>query len=442
MTNGSSEVLSFPACRRRRVEVDFAGGDVSSNGGVLLLRAADRRLGLTAGVARRLGDGRQRGKVRHRVVDMLRQRSYAIALGHEDLNDQDGLRHDLALQTAVDRDRVLASAPTLCRFENRAERSWAWSVHEVLLESYLAAHPTPPEEIVLDIDATDDAVHGHQVGRFFHGYYDHYCFLPLYVFAGDHLLVAYLRPANVDGARHALAVLKLLIGRLREAWPETRIIVRADSGFCRWRLLSWCERHDVGYIIGLAKNARLGALAAVAMAANEERFQATGETQRGFAELSYGARTWDRERRVIARLEHGPPKGKKGGANPRFVVTNLEGDGRRLYDGLYCRRGEMENRIKEQQLQLFADRTSCHQWWANQFRLLLASLAYTLVNEIRRTALAGTEMARAQCATIRLKLLKIGAVVTRNTRRVRFHLSSACPDQDLFRHAVARLKPG
>ena len=274
-------------------------------------------------------------------------------------------------------------------------------------------------------------------GRFFHGYYDRYCFLPLYVFAGDHLLVAYLRPADIDPAKHAGAVLKLLIARLRRAWPGVRIVVRAASGFCRRRLMGWCERHGVGYILGLARNPRLAALVRPAMALAEAGFVDSGVKQRRFAELAYGARSWDRQRRVIARIEHGPK-----GANPRFVVTNLAGDGRDLYERLYCARGEMENRIKEQQLQLFADRTSCHRWWPNQFRLLLASLAYTLLDAIRRRGLAGTEMARAQCATIRLKLLKVGAVITRNTRRVRFHLSSACPEQDLFRLVAARLKPG
>jgi len=437
VTNCTSERVVFPACRKRRVEAGFDGGEVTSNGGVLLLRQADRVLGLTAAVARGLGDGRQRGKVRHRLVDMLRQRVFGIALGYEDLNDHDALRHDAALQTAAERDAPLASAPTLSRFENAADRGWAWAVHAVLVESFLASFDRPPEEIVLDMDATDDAVHGGQEGRFFHGYYDHYCFLPLYVFCGEHLLVAYLRPADIDASKHALAVLKLLVGRLRRAWPETRIVVRADSGFCRRRLLSWCERHGLGYIVGLAKNKRLVALAAPAMGAAAAAFAAGGGKQRRFAELRYGAKTWNRERRVIARLEHGAK-----GANPRFVVTNLEGDGRDLYDRLYCARGEMENRIKEQQLQLFADRTSCHRWWPNQFRLLLASLAYVLMHAIRRLGLAGTDMARAQCATIRLKLLKIGATVIRNTRRVGFHLSSACPDQDLFRLIAARLAPG
>ena len=437
MTNSTSETLSFPACRKRRVEARFDGGDVTSNGGVLLLRQADRVLDLTARVARGLTDGRQRGKVRHRLVDMVRQRVFGIALGYEDLNDHDGLRHDLAVQTAVERDRPLASAPTLCRFENAAERGWAGTIHEVLVETFIAAHGPPPAQIVLDIDATDDAVHGAQDGRFFHGYYDHYCFLPLYVFCGDHLLVAYLRPANIDPAKHALAILKLLVARLRQAWPKVRIVLRADSGFCRWRLMNWCERAGLGYILGLARNSRLVALAEPEMAAAEAAYAGSGLKQRRFAELRYAAKTWNRERRVIARLEHGPK-----GTNPRFVVTNLDGEGQRLYERLYCARGEMENRIKEQQLGLFADRTSCHKWWPNQLRLLLASLAYVLIAAIRRIALTATDMARAQCATIRLKLFKIGAVVTRNTRRIRFMLSSACPDKDLFRLIAARLKPG
>ena len=330
MTKWTSETIGLPACRKRRVAARFDGGEVTSNGGVVLLRQVDRVLGLTAAVAGGLGDGRQRGKVHHRVVDMLRQRVFGIALGYEDLNDHDALRHDLAVQTAVERDRPLASAPTLCRFENRAEPGWAWTVHQVLVDVFIAAFAAPPEEIVLDVDATDDAVHGHQEGRVFHGDSDQDCVLPLYVFAGDHLLIADLRPADIDPVKHALGVLKRLVTRLRQAWPGVRIIVRADSGCCRWRLMRWCERKGIDDIVGLARNARL----------------------------------------------------------------------------------------------------------------LLASLAYVLMAAIRRLGLRGTDHARAQCATLRLKLLKIGAVVTRNTRRVRLHLSSACPDRDPFRLVAARLDAG
>lgn len=437
MTNCNPSGIDFPACRRRRVEADFSGGEITSNGGVLLLRQADRLSGLTASLAERLEDGRQRGKVEHRFVDMLRQRVYGIALGYEDVNDHAALRHDLALQTAAERDRALASPSTLSRFENRAERDWAWAVHEVLVDSFIASHSEPPEELILDFDATDDAVHGKQEGRFFHGYYDHYCFLPLYVFCGERLLVSYLRPSKIDGAKHAWAILGLLVKRLRRAWPGVRIVLRGDSGFCRQRMLGWCERKGVGDIVGLAKNARLNRLAGAWMNRAARDFEASRDKQRLFGEFTYAAGSWKTERRIIARIEHSAK-----GANPRYVVTNLEGDGRALYEKLYCARGEMENRIKEQQLDLFADRTSCHKWWPNQFRLLLSSLAYTLIETVRRVALNGSDMARAQAGTIRLKLLRIGAVILRNTRRVRVLLSSACPDQDLFRVAAERLKPG
>jgi hypothetical protein len=373
----------------------------------------------------------------HKLLPLLRQRVYAVALGHEDVNDHGALRDDLALQTAVGRDERLASPSTVGRLDRAADRAWAWAAHVSMVDSFIAAFDTAPAQLALDFDATDDSVHGRQVGRFFHGYYDHYCFLPLYVFCGDHLLVSYLRPSNIDGAKHAWAILALLVKRLRQAWPDVRIILRADSGFCRHRMLGWCERQDIGYIVGLAKNARLNKDAETTMGQAEAAYRQSGQTQRLFAELHYGAKTWTKRRRVIARLEHGAK-----GANPRYVVTNLEGDGKELYERLYCQRGEMENRIKEQQLDLFADRTSCHDWWPNQFRLIAASLAYCLIEAIRRLALTGTDRARAQAGTIRLKLLRIGAVVMRNTRRVTLHLSSACPDKALFHLVAARLKPG
>jgi hypothetical protein len=437
VTDCTFSKIEFPACNRRRVELDFAGGDISSNGGALLLAQAERQTGLLADLAGRLDDRRQAGKVSHQLAALLRQRVFGVALGYEDANDHNALRDDLVLQTACGRGQRLAAESTIGRLERAADRAWAWAAHVSMIETFIASFKTAPKELILDFDATDDAVHGKQEGRFFHGYYDRYCFLPLYVFCGDQLLVSYLRPSKIDGAKHAWAILKLLVRRLRRQWPGVRIILRADSGFCRPKMLSWCERNEVGYIVGLAKNARLNAQAEMWQAWAKAMYQHSGEKQRLFAELSYGAKSWGKRRRVIARLEHGPK-----GANPRYVVTNLEGHGGELYDGLYCQRGEMENRIKEQQLDLFADRTSCHRWWPNQFRLLLASLAYTLMEAIRRLALKGSKMARAQAGTIRLKLLKIGAVVIRNTRRVTIHLSSACPDQALFILATERLKPG
>ena len=437
MTKCNTSLVQFPRCKRRKVEAHFGGGSVSSDGGALLLRQADRRVGLTAGVAIALGDERRQASCEHDVRSLVRQRVYALALGYEDLNDHQTLRADPGLQTAVERDEPLASSPTLCRWENRADRDAAWAIHRVLVERFIASYTHPPRRLVLDFDATDDAVHGNQEGRFFHGYYNQYCFLPLYVFCGAQLLVSYLRPSSADPARHVWAILALLVKRLRQEWPGVEIVFRGDSAFCRWRLLAWCERHQVRYIVGLAKNSRVQAEAADLMEEARAAFMATGEKQRLFADLVYAAGTWDKPRRVIAKAEHGDL-----GSNPRFVVTNLDGVAQTLYDDVYCARGEMENRIKEQQLDLFADRTSCHRWWPNQLRLLLSSLAYTLLEAIRRLALRGTELARAQCGTIRLKLLKIGAVVVRNTRHVRFILSSGYPLQALFFPAAARLASG
>jgi hypothetical protein len=425
---------AFARSGRREIQVDFDGGDVSSDGGLLLLREVDRRLRLTERIAVALPDERAASRVRHSVHDMVRQRVYAIAQGHEDLNDHDSLRHDLLLQTAVERADSLASAPTLCRLENRIDRAAAVALHEVLVQTFINSHSAPPKELVLDIDATDDPVHGEQESRFFHGYYDQYCFLPLYVFCGEQLLVSYLRPSNIDAAKHGWAVLALLVKRLRRVWPQVEITIRADSGFCRWRLLRWCDRHGVGYVIGVAKNERLLAATAGARENLVQRFEKYGTKQRELIDLWYGARTWDCERRVVARLEY-----TAQGDNPRFVVTNLNCDAATIYDTIYCARGEAENRIKEAQLGLFADRTSCHAFKANQFRLLLSSAAYVLVQQLRALALAGTEFARLQATTLRAKLLKIGAVIVRSTRRVRVMLSSSFPHQDVFLQAVNTL---
>ncbi len=437
MTECNHEAFSFSNCRKRQVKGNFFGDSISSNGGSLLLREVDRRMGLTMAVARALGDQRQRGKVRHDVATMVRQRVHAIALGYEDLNDHDALRDDPVVQTACERDELLASSSTLCRFEQRAERQWSIAIHRELLEQFIASFARPPEELVLDFDATDDPVHGRQPGRFFHGYYDGYCFLPLYVFCGQQLLVAYLRPSNIDASKHAWSILSLLVKRLRQAWPGVRIVFRGDSGFCRHRMLDWCDRNDVRYIVGLARNAVLEREVQVACEVARDGFEATGAKSRLFQEFQYAARSWRRTRRVIARIEHGPK-----GRNPRFIVTNLDGEADKLYERVYCARGDMENRIKEQQLALFADRTSSSKWWTNQYRVLLAALAYTLLETMRRTALRGTDLARAQCQTLRLRLLKIGAVVTRNTRTVAVRLSSACPDQAVFRLLVHRLTAG
>ena len=437
MTKCYQRSFEFPRVNRRIVEARFDGGDITSDGGVLLLRQADRLTGLSDSIARALSDPRRQASCDHDVPGLVRQRLYAIALGDEDLNDHDGLRQDVALQTAVERDQWLASASTLCRFENRADRETAWRLHEVLLDQFIASFKRAPKKLILDFDATDDPVHGEQDGRFFHGYYRHYCFLPLYVFCGHQLLVSYLRPSNIDGAKHSWAILSLLVKRLRQVWPKVRIIFRGDGGFCRWKMLRWCDHHEVGYIIGLAKNKRLNRLTASLQDEAAACFAATGHKVRWFTDFQYAARSWDGARRVIAKIEH-----SQHGVNPRYVVTNLEGDAKQLYDKLYCARGDMENRIKENQLDMFGDRTSCQHWWPNQFRLLLASLAYTLIEAIRRIALKGTELANAYVGTIRLKLFKIGAVILKNTRRIRFLLASGCPYKELYFLAANRLAPG
>jgi hypothetical protein len=434
MTDCTGKPIEFEPCKRRRVEVNFDGGEISSDGGLPLLRKLERRLGLIAAVARVLADPRDPERIEHTLGDMLRQRVFGLVQGYEDLNDHARLRNDPLMQTACERDTALASAPTLCRLENRASRAAAWAMHGVILEQFIAGFRRAPEELVLDFDATDDPLYGRQEGRFFHGYYDRYCYLPLYVFCGEQLLVSYLRPSRIDEAKHAGAVLKLLVKRLRAAWPTVRLIVRGDSGFCRRRLLAWCERNDVHYVLGLAKNSRLNAMTEAQRARLARQFAQSQVKQREFSEFRYGARTWKCERRVIARLEH-----MDKGDNPRYLVTNLPGEPRTLYEDLYCARGEMENRIKEAQLGLFADRTSCQAFAANQFRLLLSSLAYILTERLRSLALAGTEFARLQAITLRAKLLKIGAVILRNTRRVRVMLSCAFPYQAIYLAAARAL---
>jgi hypothetical protein len=432
VTDCNELFIELPGFGSRKIQADFSGGAVSSDGGVLLVRQVDRWVGLTKRLSELLPDGRDPDRIIHSLETLLQQRIYGLALGYEDLNDHNALRHDLVWQTAAERDEPLSSSSTLCRWENRAGRQEAWLIHKVLFEQFVGRFEAPPEALILDFDPTDDRVHGAQVGAHFHGYYGDYCFLPLYVFCGEQLLVGYLRPSNRDGARHTWAVLALLVKALRQHWPGVRILLRADSGLCRWKMLRWCERHKVDYLVGLAKNARLNTLSAKLQANAEAQHKETKEKVRLFGEFQYKAHSWDRKRRVIAKAEH-----NAHGANPRYLVTSLQHEPQGLYETTYCARGEMENRIKEQQLDLFSDRTSCHDWWPNQFRLSLSSCAYVLVETLRCIGLAGTELARAQAGTIRLKLLKIGTVVVRNTRRVRLWFSSAFPLQDLFRHCVA-----
>jgi hypothetical protein len=427
--------IEFGRIGRRVIEAQFDGGSMTSDGGVMLLGATDRKLGLMQAAAKCIADPRKSDLITHSVADMLRQRVYGLALGWEDLNDHNSLRSDLAMQTAMGVDQDAASAPTLCRLERWASQESAWRLHEVLIEQFIASFTSEPQEIILDFDATDNPLHGQQEGRFFHGYYDSYCYLPLYVFCGQQLLCAYLRESRIDGAKHAAAILKLLVKRLRQSWPGVRIVFRGDSGFCRQRILNYCERADVHYIIGLARNPGLQAMTQLVELALKEEFEQTALKQREVGEFVYAAGSWAKERRVITRLEYGDQ-----GNNPRYVVTNMSGDAAHLYDQVYCQRGEAENRIKEAQVGLFATRTSCHVFQSNQLRVLLAALGYVLIERLRALALAGTALATAQVDTLRVKLLKLAAVVTRNTRRIRLHLASNWPSAGIFQHAMSQLR--
>ena len=424
--------FEFPGLGRRKIEANFAGGQVSSDGGVMLLRQVDRWLGFTKQLDKILPERRNPLLIQHSQESLLRQRIYGLALGYEDLNDHDSLRHDLLWQTATDRTEELGSCSTLCRLENRAGRKEAWLIHQVLFEQFVGSFSAPPRELVLDFDCTDDRVHGMQVGRAFHGYYYDYCFLPLYVFCGEQLLVSYLRPSNIDPAKHAWAILAKLVGALRERWPEVKIILRADSGFCRWKMLRWCESHQVDYIVGIAKNERLKALSAKLGQRAERKHRKSGEKVRLFKRFKYRAGSWEKKRCIIAKAEQLPKE-------PILALWSLiwSGEPKRFTTRFTVLEVRWKNRIKEQQLGLFSDRTSCHYWWPNQFRLLLSSCAYVLLEALRRLGLKSTELARAQVGTIRLKLLKIGAVITRNTRRVRIWFSSAFPLKRLFKFCLA-----
>ena len=437
-TDCNTNAITFAPLGRRRVLAEFDGGAITSDAGALLLREVARPMRLFERLADAIPDPRDPARIEHDQQTLLAQRIIAIACGWEDLNDHHGLRLDPLMQVAtergVDEQSPLASPATLCRLENRIDRKTCFALSKLLVEIFIESFDAPPDELILDFDATDDPIHGQQEGRFFHGYYDGYCYLPLYVFCGQKLLVSYLRPSNIDAAKHSRVILKLLVTRLRQVWPKVKIIFRGDSGFCRWKLMRWCDRHDVGYIVGLARNQVLEKLAEPLMLQAKQQYEQTKQKQRIFGEFQYAAGPWDKERRVIHKAEH-----SSQGDNPRFIVTNLSGEPQALYDEVYCARGEMENRIKEQQLGLFAGRTSCHHFLSNQFRLLLSSFAYVLIQTLREKALAGTELATAQVSTIRTKLLKIGAVVISSVRRIVLHLSSSYPLKTLLQEVARKL---
>ena len=463
-TECTAAQLEFHGLCRRAVVGEFNGGKISSDSGGLLLREVEKRTHILQRLAECFVDYRNPDQIEHTVESLIKQRVMGLALGYEDLNDHDALRQDslLALLSDVsdltgqarrreqDKGCALAGKSTLNRLELTPLDATAASrykkvvaqpaaMDELLVDLFLEAYDTAPEQIILDVDATDDPLHGHQEGRFFHGYYRHYCYLPLYIFCGEHLLCARLRQADQDGAAGTQEELARLVGRIRESWPQTQIIVRGDSGFCREALMDWCESHDVDYLFGIAKNSRLKAAIAAEMAQARAQYEASGEAARVFKDFRYRTRkSWSCERRVIGKAEH-----LAKGENPRFVVTSLSAktlDAPALYEDLYCARGDMENRIKEQQLALFADRTSTHEMRANQLRLYFSSFAYVLVQTLRRLGLAGTSLAKAQCDTIRLKLFKIGAHIRLSVRRVWIAFSESYPYAELFRQILGKLQ--
>jgi len=448
MTECNQGLFSFAAHFSRRVEAGFTAGQVSSDGGALLLREADRKINLLGRVASCFIDGRAPLLVKHRLSEMLAQRIYGLALGYEDLCDHEQLRADplFALLSGKRKlEEPLAGKSTLNRLEliGRSQRYHkisysAESMDRLLTDVYLESHAVPLAQIVLDLDATDIPLYGHQPERFFHGYYDSYCYLPLYIFAGDQLLCARLRPANQDAAAGSVEEVRRIVTQLRERWPEVRIVLRADSGFCREDLMSWCERNHVDYLFGLARNQRLRKIIGAQMHQAHILHQNSGKAARVFAEFHYRThRSWSCARRVVAKAEY-----LDKGENPRFVVTSLPAEqwpAQDLYEKFYCARGEMENRIKEQMC-LFADRLSTDEMKGNQLRLYFSALAYTLMEALRRLGLKGTAWAEAQVDTIRLKLLKIGAIVRVSVRRVLLQLSSAYPWKDLYTHAFHALR--
>jgi hypothetical protein len=449
--------MLFARLDRRDLVADFGGGAMTSDAGALLLGATDRAIKLVDRFAACFIDGRTPGRVVHDVCTLVGQRVFGIALGYEDLSDHDELRGDPVLGPVLGRLEArrpgcapLAGKSTLNRLEHAPVGADRYrkiahdpdAIEHLFVDLFLEAHAKPPARITLDLDATDDPIHGRQEGRFFHGYYDCHCYLPLYVFCDDHLLAAKLRRSNIDASAGSPEEIARIVARIRERWPDVRILLRGDSGFAREALMAWCEANKVDFLFGLARNPRLVNEIDVDLTWAEDEAARTGKPARRFADFRWRTRdSWSRPRRVVAKAEWMPNRGESG-ANPRFVVTSLPADevaARSLYEDLYCARGEMENRIKECQLDLFADRTSAATMKANQLRLWFASMAYVLLAALRRIALAHTDLAKATCGSLRLKLLKIGAQVTVTVRRIRVAMASACPYAAEFALAHARL---
>ena len=445
-------VFGFHPQKRREIRAQFDGGTITSDGGGLLLREVEKRIRILRQFAVCFTDYRNPDLIEHTVEELVAQRVYGLALGYEDLNDHEELRNDPLLAVLVEKEdpdkKALAGKSTLNRLEltketvSEKERYKKivldhGAVDRLLVDIFLQTHREEPQEIILDLDATDDPLHGEQEGRFFHGYYGHYCYLPLYIFCGEFLLCARLRSSNIDASSGSVEELQRIVAQIRAAWPQVHIVVRGDSGFCREELMSWCEAEGVDYLLGLAKNERLKADIAKEMEEAKAQYQETGRAARLFKEFVYQTRkSWSCARRVVAKAEH-----LEKGENPRFVVTSLNREAwpaQELYEQHYCARGDMENRIKEQ-LMLFSDRTSTHYLRSNQLRLYFSSIAYVLLQMLRRLGLQGTELAKAQCSTIRLKLLKIGALIRITIRKVWISLAGGYPHVALFQQIHEKL---
>ena len=450
--------MEFQRLGCRDVTAAPDGGAITSDAGALLLREAERRVKVIAGFAACFKDSRDPRRVEHELGALLRQRVYALALGYEDLNDHERLRFDPMLEilsgklepTRRQGGPALAGKSTLNRLERLARDGDARyhkilydeeAIDRLLVDNFLRAHKRAPGRLVLDLDATDDALHGKQEGRFFHGYYRCYCYLPLYIFCGNFLLCARLRPSNIDASAGTVEELKRIVPQIRSRWPEVSILLRADSDFSRDEIMAWCEGQRVDYVFGLAKNSRLEQAVKAESAEAKARCEATGKAARVFGSFPYRTlKSWSRVRRVVAKAEH-----LKEGANPRFIVTSLGEEAieaRRLYERVYCARGKMENRIKEQQLDLFADRTSCTRMRSNQLRLYLSAVTYEVMHALSRLGLRGTAFAKATVGTVRTRLLKIGALVRVSVRRVHVALASGYPHIDVFHHAWRNLRAG
>ena len=452
MTECIQSDFKFEAAGRREIVARFDGGTISSDGGAFLLRQTDQRLNLLPRLAECFLDGRNQEQVEHSILEMLSQRIYGLALGYEDLNDHEQLRQDPVFGILAGREleKPLAGKSTLNRMElgsgapDRYKKITFWkeAIDELLVKVFIESQSKAPDQLVLDVDTTDLPLHGKQEGRFFHGYYDSYCYLPLYIFCGEHVLCARLREANHDAAFGSLAEIRRIVAQIRAAWPEVKIIVRGDSGFCRNELMSWCEDHQVEFVFGLARNQRLRKIIGAQMHEATQQWQQTGKPARVFSEFAYQTKRkkkggWERQRRVAAKAEH-----IDGKENPRFVVTSLSAEqwgAQALYEDLYCARGDMENRIKEQ-FSLFSDRVSTETMRGNQMRLYLSAMGYVLVSGLRRLGLRATELAEAQVSTIRTKLLKIGAQIRVTVRKVWVSMASSYPWQDLYGQVWANLR--